>query len=275
MTTVSTGPRATQAAATGGLAVAGILRSEWTKFRSVRSTYWTYIVAILAIVGIGALVASIMRTQWHTLGAEDRANLGPAAISLSGLGFGQLAVGVVGVLTITTEYGTGMIRSTLAAVPRRPVVLASKAAVLAAVTFVVAVVAVFPTFFLAQAILHGKVPTATLGDPGVMRALIGAALYLTALALFALAIGALVRRSAGAIAIFMGLLLVVPIVASFLPGTFGDNVRKFLPSNAGSQLATPQMGHHMLAPWAGFAVFCVYVAVLLVVAGVVMNRRDA
>ncbi len=241
----------------------------------MRSTYWTYIVAVVAIIGIGVLVASIMRTQWSTLGPTDRANLGPAAISLSGLGFGQLAVGVVGVLTITAEYSTGMIRSTLAAVPRRPVVIASKAAVLAAVTFVVLLVAVFPTFFVAQAILHGKVPTASLGDPGILRSLLGAALYLSMLSLFALAIGVLVRRSAGAIAIFMGLLLVVPIVASFLPGKFGENVVKFLPGSAGSQLPTPQVGRHMLGPWTGFGVFCLYTVILLVAAGVVMNRRDA
>jgi len=249
-----------------------VVRSEWIKLRSLRSTYWSLVVAAVAMVGLGALFSS----RYDHFGPTERASINPASFSLSGFFMAQLAIGVVGVLIITNEYSTGSIRSTLAAVPQRRTVLGAKAVVLTAVVAVVAIPSSFGAFFAGQAILAGKTTQAHLSDPGALRAVVGAGLYLSALALGALALGAIIRRTAGAIATLAGLVFVLPGLVGALPSSW-QNVTRFLPASAGQAI----IGHsrfattHVLTPWTGFGVFCAYVVVAVVVATFTLNRRDA
>jgi ABC-2 type transport system permease protein len=256
-----------------------VLRSEWTKLRSVRSTYWTLLAAVVITVGISALVSAIYVNQYPTMSASDRAFFDPTHFTLIGVFLAQFAIGVLGVLTITGEYSTGAIRSTLAAVPQRRTVLAAKATVFAGVSVVVGLVSCFAAFFVGQAILSTQGLQAHLGDPGVLRAVAGSGLYLAILGLFALGVGTLLRRSAGAISALFGVILVLPVLVQTLPSSWTDSIAKYLPSNAGEAIAhTVQAGPRlgpMLSPWAGMGVFALYAAAALVFAGFALHRRDA
>jgi ABC-2 type transport system permease protein len=258
-----------------------VVRSEWTKLRSVRSTYWTLLTAVVATVGLSALISAIYANQYSTMSASDKAHFDPTSFSLNGVFLAQLAIGVLGVLIITGEYSTGAIRSTFAAVPQRRTVLAAKATVFSAVTLVVGFVSCFAAFFIGQAILSTQGIQAGLGDPGVVRAVVGSAIYLAVLGLLALGIGTLIRRTAGAIAALVGLLLVLPTLVAVLPSSFSNAVARYLPSNAGQAIAhtvgagpNPR-GGPSLSPLVGLAVFCIYAAVTLAFAAGVLRRRDA
>jgi len=256
-----------------------VLRSEWTKLRTVRSTYWTLLAAAVITVGISALLSAIYVNQYPGMSASDRAFFDPTQFSLIGVFMAQFAIGVLGVLTITGEYSTGAIRSTLAAVPQRRTVLAAKATVFTGVTLVVGLVSCFAAFFVGQAILSTQDIQAHLGDPGVLRAVAGSGLYLAVIGLFALGIGTLLRRSAGAISALFGVILVLPVLVQTLPSSWSDAIAKYLPSNAGEAIvhtvqADPRIGP-MLSPWAGMGVFMLYAAVALVLAGFALHRRDA
>ena len=254
------------------------LSMEWVKFRTVRSTYWTLLFAVVATVGIGALVCVVHINRYNHLSPGDRLEFDPVRFSLAGIMLAQLAVGVLGVLVVTNEYTTGVIRATFAAVPQRRLVLAAKGAVFAVVIFVVGEIASFVAFFVGQSILQSKNLEVHIGDPGVLRAVIGGGLYLTVLGLFALGLGSLVRHTAGAIATFFGLLLVLPGIVAVLPQSWQDAIEKWLPINAGEAIF--RHGHlfgtgHTLAPWTGLGVFCAYAAAALVAAAVLLARRDA
>jgi ABC-type transport system involved in multi-copper enzyme maturation permease subunit len=256
-----------------------VLRSEWTKLRSVRSTYWTLLAAVVTTVGLSALISAIYVSQYPGMKAADRANFDPTSFSLSGVFLAQLAIGVLGVLIITGEYSTGAIRSTFAAVPQRRMVLAAKATVFSAVTLVVGMVSCFAAFFIGQAILSGQSIQAHIGDPGVLRAVAGSGLYLAVLGLLALGVGTLIRHSAGAISALFGVILVLPALVLALP--WSDAISRWLPSNAGGAIsATVQAGPNapggpMLSPWVGLGVFFLYAAAALVCAGITLRRRDA
>jgi ABC-2 type transport system permease protein len=260
---------------------ANVLRSEFTKLRSVRSTYWTLFAAVIFTIGLGVLGAFVVPAH---LQAHDRVTFDATRLSLSGVNLAQIAVGVLGVLIVTSEYGTGMIRATLSAVPQRRMVLAAKGVVFAAVALVVGLIASFVAYFVTQAILSSQHPAAfagrqlqsSLSDPGVFRAVAGAGLYLAALGLLGLGLGAIVRVSAGAISALFGLLFVLPIFsAAALPQSWQDTINPYLPFNAGREIFTVHPDAGDLAPWAGFGVFCIYAAVALAVACVVISRRDA
>ncbi len=256
-----------------------VLRSEWTKLRSVRSTYWTLLGALLASIGMSALVSAVVSNSYHSMSAVDKAHLDPTSLSMSGLSITQFAIGVLAVLLITGEYSTGAIRSTFAAVPQRHLVLGAKAAVFGAVALVVGAVCTFGAFFTGQAIMSSQGIQAHIGDPGVLRAVAGSAVYLAVLGLFALGIGTLLRRSAGAISTLFGILLVLPILVQALPASWSSSFSKYLPSAAGqaiSNTVTAGPGARpSLSPGAGLGVFCLYAAITLVIAGVVLKRRDA
>ncbi|HWW53923.1 MAG TPA: ABC transporter permease [Acidimicrobiales bacterium] len=256
-----------------------VLRSEWTKLRSVRSTYWTLLAAVIATVGISALISSIYASQYSTMSASSRAHFDPTSFSLNGIFLAQLAIGVLGVLVITSEYSTGAIRSTFAAVPQRRTVLAAKATVFTAVTLVVGVVSSFAAFFIGQAILSTQGIQAHIGDPGVLRAVAGGGIYLAVLGLFALALGTLIRHTAGAISAVFGIVLVLPILVSTLPASWSNSIAKYLPSNAGQAIGRTVQGAGRggpsLSPWVGMGVFCLYAAVTLAIAAVALRRRDA
>ncbi|MDQ2741222.1 MAG: ABC transporter permease, partial [Chloroflexota bacterium] len=252
-----------------------VLHSEWTKLRSVRSTYWTLLAAAAVTIGLGAILSVFYIHNYTTMSAADWAGFEPTSYALSGLFLAQLAIGVLGALVITSEYGTGMIRTTFAVVPQRRLVLGAKALVFTAVTGVTGVVSCLVGFFLSQAILSTHHLQTTIGAPGVLRAVIGGGLYLAVLGLLAFGIGAIIRHTAGAISAVFGLVLVVPTIALFLPSSWSNEISPYLPSNAGR--AVFSVGHqaHTLAPWTGLAVFCAYAVIALLVAGFLLTRRDA
>ena len=256
------------------------LLAEWTKIRSVRSTIWSLAIFVIATLGLTALFTWLTVHAIQTGRAPRRsAELATDPVDFilgTGLGLGQLAICVLGVLTLTTEYSTGVIRASLLAVPRRLNVLAAKAVVFAVLIFVIGEIAAFCSFFIGK-ILVSPVASVSLSQPGVTRAVIGAGLYLTVLGLFALAIGALMRHSAGAIAIVIFLVLIAGGLLSLLDSyDWGAHIHAWFPTVAGGYItaAQPAAGQ-LLTPWQGFAVFCGWTALLLIAGGYVLDRRDA
>jgi ABC-2 type transport system permease protein len=252
------------------------LRSEWTKLASVRSTMWSLLVTVAIIVGLGALFCAARVSRWDHLDPGEQIGFDPAGFSLNGIFLAQLAIGVLGVLVMSSEYATGQIRATFGAIPQRRLVLAAKAVVFAVVVVVVGLVACVSAFAIGQAIFTAKHAGVSLGDPGVARAVAGGAVYLGLIGLMGLGLAAILRRTAGAIATLVGVLLVLPILVSFLPSPWNDDITKYLPGQAGSALfQVVQRDSNGLSTWAGFAVVCAYAAVALVVGAVLVDRRDA
>ena len=276
MATMSTAPQtAPSRPIRGWLLLAGITRSEWVKLRTLRSTYWTLLAAVVAMTGFGGLITA---AYVRHLTPASRAALDPAAYSESGFFLAQLAIGVLGVLVMTGEYATGSIRSTLAAAPQRIVVLAAKAAVFTTVAFLTGLAASVAAFLLGKAILASKGIPDSLGTPGALRSVAGAALYLAVFGLLSLGLGALIRRTAGALAILIALLIFLPVAVGALPASWQDDINPYLPSVAGQMIIgrtkfTPP--GHLLSPWTGFTVFCAYTAAVLITAAITLHRRDA
>jgi ABC-type transport system involved in multi-copper enzyme maturation permease subunit len=258
----------------------GALRSEWTKLRSVRSTTWTLVATIIITVGIGIIATSVEASRWAHASTSTRLTFDPTNLSLAGLLFGQIAIGILGVLAVTAEYGTGTIRASLAAVPDRRLFLAAKAAVFALVAVVVGEIVSFGAFFIGQVLLSGSAPHATLGQAGVLRAVAGGGLYMAVLGLIALGLGTIIRHSAGAISAFVGLILVVPLLAAALPSSIGNAIGRFEPATIGNAMTT--VSTHLrsgsapsFSPWVGLAVLCGYAAIALGIGGWMLVRRDA
>lgn len=253
----------------------GVVRSELTKLRSLRSTVWSLLAAAVLIIGLSVLVPLVTVSHWPPRNPAEAAGFDPTARSLAGMFLAQLAIGVLGVLLVTGEYATGSIRSTFAAVPSRLPVLWAKVVVFAAATLVVTVPAVLVAFVVGQSILAGKDIQASFGDPGVLRAVIGGALYLTVVGVLGIGLGTLLRSTAAGISALFGLLFVVPIVVRLLPSSVSVPVGKYLPSNAGQAVTAVVPESASLSPWIGFALFCGYAAVAVAVAAVTLVRRDA
>ncbi|HEY8480868.1 MAG TPA: ABC transporter permease subunit [Spirillospora sp.] len=255
---------------------AQLLLAEWTKIRTVRSTLWSLVLYALLSLGFTTLLVSIVTASWDDASAADRQAISadPANFILSSGFFGQLVICVLGVLVICSEYSTGMIRATMLAVPRRLPVLWAKAAVFTAVALVAGLAVSFVSFLIGSAILGGTVPV-SLGDEGVLRAVIGSGLYLAMLGLFSLAIGAIVRHTAGAITTVLGLVLVVGPLAMLIPGKIGDYVYGYMPSEAGHLITKTRQGpDDLLSPWEGYGVLAIWTFVLLAVAAYLLKRRD-
>lgn len=250
-------------------------RAEWTKMRSVRSTMWTLLVAVALAIGFGALVGVTQVNSWDDLDPVERLRFDPTSFSLSGLFLAQMAVGVLGVLLITSEYATGQIRATLGATPQRLTVLAAKATTFMAIVAAVGLVTSFGAFGIGQAIFSAKGIGVSLTEPGVLRAVIGGALYLAAVGILGLGLGTIIRRTAGAVAALVGLLLVVPLVASFLPSDWNERVAKYFPAQAGMAVFRVVPDPSALSPWAGFTMLVVYAALTLVIGALLLTRRDA
>lgn len=277
------------------------MAAEWTKLWSVRSTMWTLIATGIAVVGLSVLSTS-------TRSAADIVD-DPTRLSLIGVFLGQLIFGVLGVLVMSAEYGTGTIRATLSAVPRRPTVLIAKVLVFGAVALVVSEVFTFTAFGIGQAILSAKhavgpsaavaqharqlglkvppgvkalLPTtgsASLGQTGVLRAVFGAGLYLAVLGLLALGLATIIRHTAGAISAFVGVVLVLPLIVQALPTSINDAVARYLPANIGLVLfSTNGLPDHLgpaFSPWTGFALLVLYTVAALAAGCWVLVRRDA
>jgi ABC-2 type transport system permease protein len=259
-----------------GVTFPRVLRSEWTKLVSLRSTRWSLLVAVVMMVLVAVAIAGAQMNRWTHLSPHDQATFDSINTAVAGFNFSQLAIGVLGVLVITGEYTTGMIRSSFMAVPHRLPVLWAKALVFAGLTFGLMLVSAFVAFFAVQAIVTSHGLQHSLGDPHALRAVVGVALFLTVLGLMAVGLGALIRNTAGGIAAFVFLLFVLPGVTAILPASLSDAISPYLPLNAGTAIATSTFEDpHHLAPWAGFGLFCAYTAVVLVAAAAGLVRRDA
>jgi ABC-2 type transport system permease protein len=251
----------------------GTLRSELTKILSVRSTYWTLLALVVASIGWAALVCA--GTTSHGTGADFNST----QASLAGqVALGDLIIVVLGALVITSEYSTGMIRTSLAVMPRRGVLYGAKALVFTAVTLTVSLVTSFADFFTGQAILATKHLNTTLGQPGVLRAVLLTAAVVTVFGLFAYGTGALIRHTAGAITAMLGVILVLPLLAQALPASWYESIQRWLPGGSAlSAIVTSAAPHsdYLFNAWGEFAVFCGYAAVLLALGAWSFIRRDA
>ncbi|GAA0941062.1 ABC transporter permease [Nonomuraea longicatena] len=243
-----------------------VFASEWTKMRSVRSTVMTIVIAALMMIGLGVLFAAVIVGQDQPIPPP----LEGTEFSMSGTTLASLAMATLGVLVISSEYRTGAIRVSLLSVPQRMRLLSGKIVVFTTVALVASAVTTLVTFFASQAILG----SATLGDDGVPQVLLGTTLYLTASGLFGLALGALVRHTPGAIVAAISMINVVPTLVRMLPGEWGKTVGNHFTTNAGMEIVRDSPANP-LGAWGGFAVYLVWIAVTMVVAAVLLDRRDA
>ncbi|MGD0065150.1 MAG: ABC transporter permease [Streptosporangiaceae bacterium] len=281
MTTTSVAPARGPSgpAARGHAGFVNLMQAEWTKIRSVRSTVWTLAAFVVVSIGITALLSWLTASHWngpHAAARDATIISDPVSFIMgAGVGLGQLAICVLGALVITTEYSTGVVRASLLAVPRRIPMLGAKAVVFAVLVLVVTEIVAFCSFFIGSSLLHARVAV-SLSDSGVTRAVAGAGLYLTVLGLFALAIGTLIRHTAGAISAVIGVVLVLPILSGLLPGNWGAHINAYLPEQAGTMIThTQEVSGDLLSPWQGFGVLCVWTVLLLAAGGYLLWRRDA
>jgi ABC-2 type transport system permease protein len=247
-----------------------IVLAEWTKLRSVRSTAWTLLATVVLTVGIAGVVCTftVARPPAHP-DAFD-----PAGLSLTGVQLAQLAVGVLGVLLITGEYATGTIRATMTAVPTRLPVLWGKAIVAALTIVAVCGPAAFAAFLVGQQILAGKHLDTSITAPGVLRALVGGALYLMLIGLLGLGLGTLLRSTAGAVSALFGVLFGLPVAVAFLPEHTAEQVLRYLPGQAGTVILNAQPDAGSLGPWTGLVLLAGYVAVGLALGAWRLRRQD-
>ena len=262
----------------GRAGLRGAVRSEWTKLWSVRSTGWSLVAMSTISVGLMSVIAWTAVRQWKDLEAEEQASLAgqPLEIILSRpIYIAQLVVAVLGVMAVTADYTTGMIRPTLQAQPRRLTVLTAKVLVLAAIMLAVGELLSFLAFAVGKPIIAERIPV-RLGADGILRAVIGAGLYLTLLSLFSLAVGTVIRHTAGAITTVLGLVLVISGLTGLLPGTWGARVNAWMPTNAGQLILQSQPDPDaVLTPWQGLAVFTGWTTLLLALGAILLVHRDA
>lgn len=258
----------------GARHVAEVLAAEWHKLRSVRSTWW----ALAAVTGFNIVTAAVLGIVLPgAMSARDQATAHPIGLTLAGLHLSQIAIGVLGVLMITSEYSSGMIRATLAAVPARRLMLAAKIAVLAAVTVGAGQATCYAAYFAFQLFLPADSSLLiSLSSPGAGRAVTGAGLYLAVLALAGLGLGAIMRSSAGAITALFGMLFVPTLIMAVLPASWQTDVGPYLPMSAAEAIYSTGANHQaLLGPWAGFGVLCGYASVALIAGFILIGRRDA
>ena len=248
------------------------LRAEWIKFWTVRSTFWSTALLVVLGAGLTTLVCALAAKDLASGAAGDS----PGSFITWGLMIAQITAVVLGALIVTSEYGTGMIRATLAATPRRGAVLAAKVLLLGSTLFVVGTVTAFAGYFGGNWFLDRQGVGLALGDDGVLRSMFGSGLYAAGLGLLAAATGLLLRSTAAVISVVLGTVFVVGNMAFLLPGTWGEWIAKLLPGNAGSPIATPvPFNPRLMDPWPGFAVFAAEVVVLLIAGWLTLARRDA
>jgi ABC-type transport system involved in multi-copper enzyme maturation permease subunit len=265
----------------GRASLGGALRSEFTKIRSVRSTYWTLAAMVIITIGISALLSWGRIQDYASQPAFVQAHMAvqirarATEFSMFGLILGQLVIAVLGALTITAEYSTGMIRTSLSVMPRRETVYVAKALVFTGVALVAGLVTSFGSYFVGQAIFATHHLNSSIGQPGVLRAVIGGGLFLGACGLLSFGIGALLRHTAGAITASVALLFVLFVLSGFLPNSWAVHVDKWIPLNAGGAIWENLSGVNMFSPWVGFGVFCCYAAAAVVAGGILFHLRDA
>ena len=258
-----------------GTMLLATMRSEWTKLRTVRSTFWTLTFTVVAMLGLGALFTALEAARWDRRSPAEIAEFNPLLYSLAGMNLAPLSVGVLGVLVMTSEYATGAITSTLAATPQRLMLLAAKVATFAVAVGAVSVASTMGAFLLGQAILGPNHGGLSIADPGVLRGLLGGATFLVAIGVIAVGLGAALRRSAGAAAALFGMLLVLPGLVTLLPGTWDERVGKLLPGAAGAAMSSPERVTRLLSPANAALVLGAWAAVALAVGALALTRRDA
>jgi ABC-2 type transport system permease protein len=275
VSTVASIQRLPRAAHTGRVTQFRVVLSEWTKLHSLRSTRWSLVAGILLTIAFPILFAAVTSSHWGTMSAHERADRHPLDIALAGVNVSQLAIAVLGVLVITGEYSTGMIRATFAAIPKRLPVLWAKTAVFGVVSFLLMLPPVLIAFFASQAILsRHHILQISFSHPGVARSVIGGAVYLMLVGIFALGIGAIVRNTAGGIATFAAIFFVIPPLMNILPSNWNHAISKYLPSEAGGQLFSLTHDANSFSPGAGALLFVGYCALTLAIAAVLLVRRD-
>jgi hypothetical protein len=252
-----------------------VIRSEWTKLWTLRSTRWSLLLAFVAQAGLGPLIAVIEMARWSHLSLQDRLTINPIDHSLGGWHLAQLAVAILGVMTITGEYHTGMIRSSLMAAPKRLPVLWAKLLVFTAVTLVLMLIAAFIGFLGGQAIFTQHHVDVALSAPHALRTVFGAALFTTVTGAMCIGLGTIVRRTAGGIALFVGVFFVLPGLIEILPSDTANAIHPYLPSNAGGAVAQALADPNQFSAWGGFALFCGYTLAVIAIAAVLLLRRDA
>ena len=253
---------------------ARVFNSEWTKFRSLRSTNITLLVSVLLTVGLGALISAVTASHWASASPADRATFNAVVTSLDGVNISQLAVGVLGVLLLSGEYATGMIRASLTAVPKRLPVLWAKLGVFAVVVGAVSVAAAFGSFFLGQSLLSSKHLNVSIGSPDALRMVLGAAVYLVLVGIIGMALGGLLRNTAAGISSLVALFFVIPPVLGLLPTSWSDRIGPYLPSNAGEAFWGHPTGTHLSA-LAGLLVLCLWAAAAVAAAAIRLKKVDA
>jgi ABC-2 type transport system permease protein len=254
------------------------MKSEWTKIRSLRSSVAALVLLVVTTVGFTALFVGLTVAQWDKVDAVQKLayQLDPTRLILgAGFQLSQLAVCVLGVLVIANEYSSGTIRASLLAVPRRTPMLIAKAVVFAVLVFVVSEVAAFASFAVGAPILHSKIAVG-IGDAGVLQAILGAGLYGAVLGVFSMAVGAIIRHTAGGITGIIAFVLVLAPLTQLIPGTVGDHIFAYLPTSAGQLMVNARQGpDDLLTPWQGFGIMCLWTAALMLVANYLLRRRDA
>lgn len=262
-------------ASAGGVSLPRVIRGEWVKLKSLRSTWFSIAAAVIIAIGLGALFSYLRATHADggphgPIGIDD-----PIRVSLRGLMLAQLPIGVLGVLFVTGEYATGMIRSSLAAVPRRWPVLLAKCIVVGVVCLVLCTIACFFAFVLGQAGLNSHGFGVGLGAHGAIEAIFGGGIYLTLVGLLGIGCGFVIRSTGGAIATLFGLLLVLPLLGEALPTSWANHVNQFLPMNAGTQILGTVHDPHTLSSWTGLGVFALWMLAAVMGGLFVLRQRDA
>jgi ABC-2 type transport system permease protein len=257
------------------VSLGSIIRSEWLKFRSVRSSIVGVVLTVVLTIGLAALVTWLLRRNWATASPLTRATFDPVQTSLVGVVLAQFAVGVIGALFVTSEYSSGSMRTTLTAVPKRIELMLGKLIVLAVSILVLGEFCVFVSFLLGQYIFSGVVPTASLSNGSVLRAVIFSGLYLTLMAALAFGLGLIIRHSGACICAIVGILLIVPLIFDFLPQNVRDAGDKFLPSELGNVMSSPSVVSHDFGVWTSTILLLVYVVVIVGVGISMFTRRDA
>jgi ABC-2 type transport system permease protein len=265
---ITPGVRATQKSA---------IVSEWTKFRSLRSTMYTLGASVVLIIGISAIFTAVTAAKWSGMTFIEKATFDPITASLRGALFAQLTIGVLGVMMMTSEYSTGMIRSTFTVVPRRLPVLWAKLIVFVTAIGIASIASTMIAFFLGEGLLSRVGIGVSISTGHALRDVIGAALYLTMAGVIGLAIGALLRSTAGGITTFIAGIFVLPPVLDLLPTDWTNHIAPYLPAAAGQALwsGNPDVGASQLSPWVGFAVMGIWAVVLIAAAAVRLSRSDA
>ncbi|WP_327431789.1 ABC transporter permease [Streptomyces sp. NBC_01236] len=256
------------------MAAAQVLKSEWTKIRSVSSTVWTLSLAAVVTIALGILISLLSRNEWDKLSAGDKLSFDPTFISFAGMSLGQLAMIVFGVLVVGNEYSTGMIRTSLAAVPQRGTFLFSKIAVAAGLALVVGMITSFIAFSLGQAMLGTH--KASISDPGVLRAVIGGGLYMTLIAVFSMGVAAMLRSPMLSLGILMPFFFLISNILGAVSAT--KKIGRYLPDQAGSKImrvVTPVNDDTPYGPWGGLAIMVLWVALALLGGYALLKKRDA